>query len=45
MHPPISAEPEWRALMDEMEIVATKEHRPIVFQEPRFVEYLRFVSI
>jgi phosphoenolpyruvate carboxylase len=45
MPPPISPESEWRALMDEMEIVATKEHRPIVFQEPRFVEYLRFVSI
>ncbi|KAB5527540.1 hypothetical protein DKX38_021387 [Salix brachista] len=45
MLPPISPESEWRALMDEMEILATKEHRSIVFQEPRFVEYLRFVSI
>ncbi|KAG6749983.1 hypothetical protein POTOM_047061 [Populus tomentosa] len=45
MHPPISPESEWRALMDEMEIIATKEHRSIVFQEPRFVEYLHFVSI
>ncbi|KAG6748580.1 hypothetical protein POTOM_048509 [Populus tomentosa] len=44
MHPPISPESEWRALMDEMEIIATKEHRSIVFQEPRFVEYLRFIA-
>ncbi|RLN08686.1 hypothetical protein C2845_PM11G19530 [Panicum miliaceum] len=41
MHPPISPKPEWRALMDEMAVVATKEYRSIVFQEPRFVEYFR----
>ncbi|GJN19433.1 hypothetical protein PR202_gb06711 [Eleusine coracana subsp. coracana] len=32
---------EWRAMMDEMAVVATKEYRSIVFQEPRFVEYFR----
>ncbi|GAA0170349.1 lyase [Lithospermum erythrorhizon] len=41
MHPPISPKPEWRALMDEMAVVATKEYRSVVFQEPRFVEYFR----
>ncbi|WJX50746.1 Phosphoenolpyruvate carboxylase 1, variant 2 [Trifolium repens] len=41
MHPPVSPKPEWRALMDEMAIIATKEYRSIVFQEPRFVEYFR----
>ncbi|KAJ6850892.1 phosphoenolpyruvate carboxylase 2 [Iris pallida] len=41
MHPPISPKPEWRALLDEMAVVATKEYRSIVFQEPRFVEYFR----
>jgi phosphoenolpyruvate carboxylase len=45
MHPPVSPKSEWRALMDEMAIVATKEYRSIVFQEPRFVEYFRLVSI
>jgi phosphoenolpyruvate carboxylase len=45
MHPPVSPKPEWRALMDEMAIIATKEYRSIVFQEPRFVEYFRCVSI
>jgi len=44
MHPPISPKPEWRALMDEMAVVATKEYRSIVFQEPRFVEYFRSVG-
>jgi phosphoenolpyruvate carboxylase len=44
MHPPISPKPEWRAIMDEMAVVATKEYRSIVFQEPRFVEYFRSVS-
>ncbi|KAG1330289.1 putative Phosphoenolpyruvate carboxylase 2 [Cocos nucifera] len=44
MHPPISPKPEWRALMDEMAVVATKEYRSIVFQEPRFVEYFRLVG-
>uniref|UniRef100_A0A0E0C1E5 phosphoenolpyruvate carboxylase n=1 Tax=Oryza meridionalis TaxID=40149 RepID=A0A0E0C1E5_9ORYZ len=41
MHPPISPKPEWRALMDEMAVVATNEYRSIVFKEPRFVEYFR----
>ncbi|RRT45722.1 hypothetical protein B296_00015466 [Ensete ventricosum] len=44
MHPPISPKPEWRALMDEMAVVATEEYRSIVFQEPRFVEYFRLVA-
>ncbi|CAD6229763.1 unnamed protein product [Miscanthus lutarioriparius] len=44
MHPPISPKPEWRALMDEMAIVATKEYRSIVFEEPRFVEYFRLAT-
>jgi phosphoenolpyruvate carboxylase len=44
MHPPISPKPEWRALMDEMAVVATQEYRSIVFQEPRFVEYFRSVG-
>ncbi|GAU22583.1 hypothetical protein TSUD_93510 [Trifolium subterraneum] len=41
MHPPVSPKPEWRALMDEMAVIATEEYRSIVFQEPRFVEYFR----
>ncbi|KAA3461791.1 phosphoenolpyruvate carboxylase 2 [Gossypium australe] len=44
MHPPVSPKPEWRALMDEMAVVATKEYRSVVFQEPRFVEYFRLPS-
>lgn len=44
MHPPISPKPEWRALMDEMAVVATKEYQSIVFKEPHFVEYFRLVS-
>ncbi|XP_027345019.1 phosphoenolpyruvate carboxylase isoform X1 [Abrus precatorius] len=44
MHPPVSPKPEWRALMDEMAVIATKEYRSVVFQEPRFVEYFRCVS-
>ncbi|KAE8675678.1 Phosphoenolpyruvate carboxylase 2 [Hibiscus syriacus] len=36
MHPSVSPNPEWRALMDEMALVATKEYRSVVFQEPRF---------
>ncbi|XP_038985538.1 LOW QUALITY PROTEIN: SCAR-like protein 2 [Phoenix dactylifera] len=44
MRPPISPKPEWRALMDEMAVVATKEYRSIVFQEPRFVEYFRLAT-
>ncbi|KAL8468666.1 hypothetical protein ACS0TY_031746 [Phlomoides rotata] len=45
MHPPVAPKPEWRALMDEMAVVATKEYRSVVFQEPRFVEYFRRVRI
>ncbi|KAI8012592.1 Phosphoenolpyruvate carboxylase 2 [Camellia lanceoleosa] len=44
MHAPVSPKPEWRALMDDMAVVATKEYRSIVFQEPRFVEYFRFAT-
>ncbi|TYI63170.1 hypothetical protein E1A91_D09G001200v1 [Gossypium mustelinum] len=44
MHPPVSPNPEWRALMDEMAVVATKEYRSVVFQEPRFVEYFRLAT-
>ncbi|XWS41157.1 hypothetical protein CRYUN_Cryun17cG0056100 [Craigia yunnanensis] len=39
MHPPVSPKPKWRALMDEIAVVATKEYCSVVFQEPRFVEY------
>lgn len=45
MHPPVAPKPEWRALMDEMAVIATKEYRSVVFQEPRFVEYFRLVSL
>ncbi|KQK18156.1 phosphoenolpyruvate carboxylase 1 [Brachypodium distachyon] len=41
MHPPVSPKPEWRALMDEMAVVATEEYRSMVFKEPRFLEYFR----
>ncbi|KAI3818829.1 hypothetical protein L1987_12650 [Smallanthus sonchifolius] len=44
MHPPISPKPEWRALMDELAVIATNEYRSIVFQEPRFVEYFRLAT-
>ncbi|KAM7271469.1 hypothetical protein ACFE04_030683 [Oxalis oulophora] len=44
MHLPVSPKPEWRALMDEMAVIATKEYRSIVFQEPRFVEYFRLAT-
>ncbi|RZR91601.1 hypothetical protein BHM03_00019751 [Ensete ventricosum] len=44
MHPPIPPKPEWRALMDEMSVVATEEYRSIVFKEPRFVEYFRLAT-
>lgn len=44
MHPPVSPKPEWRALLDEMAVVSTKEYRSIVFQEPRFVEYFRLAT-
>uniref|UniRef100_A0A7N0RGV4 phosphoenolpyruvate carboxylase n=2 Tax=Kalanchoe fedtschenkoi TaxID=63787 RepID=A0A7N0RGV4_KALFE len=44
MCPPASPEPEWRALLDEMAVTATKEYRSVVFQEPRFVEYFRLAT-
>nr|GMC46353.1 phosphoenolpyruvate carboxylase [Ipomoea batatas] len=44
MHPPISPKPEWRALMDEIAVIATEEYRSIVFKEPRFVEYFRLAT-
>ncbi|KAE8706779.1 Phosphoenolpyruvate carboxylase 3 [Hibiscus syriacus] len=44
MHPPVSPRPEWRALMDEMATVATKEYRSVIFQEHQFVEYFRLVT-
>ncbi|TVU09137.1 hypothetical protein EJB05_42578 [Eragrostis curvula] len=44
MRPPNAPKPEWRALLDEMAVVATKEYRSIVFQEPRFVEYFRLAT-
>lgn len=44
MRPPISPLPEWRSLLDEMAVVATKEYRSVVFEEPRFVKYFRSVS-
>ncbi|KAH6775401.1 phosphoenolpyruvate carboxylase 1 [Perilla frutescens var. hirtella] len=44
MHPPVAPKPEWRSLMDEMAVVATKEYRAIVFEEPRFVEYFRLAT-
>ncbi|XP_019193195.1 PREDICTED: phosphoenolpyruvate carboxylase-like [Ipomoea nil] len=44
MHPPISPKPEWRALMDEITVIATEEYRSIVFKEPRFVEYFRLAT-
>ncbi|KMT13176.1 hypothetical protein BVRB_4g085820 [Beta vulgaris subsp. vulgaris] len=44
MHPPISPRPEWRALLDEMAVVATEKYRSIVFKEPRFVEYFRLAT-
>ncbi|KAH7844037.1 hypothetical protein Vadar_023576 [Vaccinium darrowii] len=44
MKPPVSPKPEWRALMDEIAVVATAEYRSIVFQEPRFVKYFRLAT-
>ncbi|KAK1567001.1 hypothetical protein Q3G72_007132 [Acer saccharum] len=44
MNPPVSPKPEWRALMDEMAVISTKEYRAMVFQEPRFVEYFRLAT-
>ncbi|GJY16749.1 phosphoenolpyruvate carboxylase gene [Tanacetum coccineum] len=39
MNPPISPQPEWQALMDEIALHATEQYREIVFKEPCFVEY------
>ncbi|XP_021771221.1 phosphoenolpyruvate carboxylase 2 [Chenopodium quinoa] len=44
MHPPIPPKPEWRALLDDMAVVATEKYRSIVFKEPRFVEYFRLAT-
>ncbi|XP_051151878.1 phosphoenolpyruvate carboxylase [Andrographis paniculata] len=44
MHPPVAPKPEWRALLDEIAVIATKEYRSVVFQEPRFVEYFRLAT-
>ena len=44
MHPPVSPKPGWRALMEEMVVVAIEEYCSIVFKEPRFVEYFRLVT-
>jgi phosphoenolpyruvate carboxylase len=44
MKPPVSPKSEWRALMDEIAVVATAAYRSIVFQEPRFVEYFRLAT-
>ncbi|VFQ64442.1 unnamed protein product [Cuscuta campestris] len=44
MHPPVAPKPEWRALLDEMSVIATKEYRSVVFQDPRFVEYFRLAT-
>ncbi|CAA2973022.1 Phosphoenolpyruvate carboxylase [Olea europaea subsp. europaea] len=44
MHPPVAPKPEWRALFDEIAVVATEEYRSIVFKEPRFVEYFRLAT-
>ncbi|KAG5579039.1 hypothetical protein H5410_049666 [Solanum commersonii] len=44
MRPPVSPKPEWRALMDEIAVIATEKYRSIVFKEPRFVEYFRLAT-
>ncbi|CAD6219755.1 unnamed protein product [Miscanthus lutarioriparius] len=36
--------PEWRALLDEMAVVATEEYRSIVFKEPRSSQYFRLAT-
>lgn len=42
--PPVSPQPGWRALMDELTRVSVGGYREIVRDEPRFVEYLRTVT-
>lgn len=44
MRPPVAPKPEWRALMDQIAVVATEEYRSIVFKEHRFVEYFRLAT-
>ncbi|KAJ8532157.1 hypothetical protein K7X08_012080 [Anisodus acutangulus] len=43
-YPPVAPNPEWRALLDEMVVIATKDYGPLVFQDPRFVEYFRLLT-
>nr|AVN87068.1 phosphoenolpyruvate carboxylase 1 [Selenicereus undatus] len=42
--PSFSPRPEWRALLDEMAVVGTKEFRSVVFEDPRFVRYFRMAT-
>jgi len=44
MCPSFSPRPEWRALLDDMAVVATKKFRSIVLEDPQFVKYFRMVS-
>ncbi|KAK4369008.1 hypothetical protein RND71_012800 [Anisodus tanguticus] len=44
MNPPVAPKPEWRALLDQMAVIATKDYRSLVFQDPRFVEYFRLAT-
>ena len=39
MNPPNSPKLEWHALMDELDVNATNQYRPTVFQDPRFLKY------
>jgi phosphoenolpyruvate carboxylase len=43
MHPPMSPLPEWRSLMDEMCVAATKEYRRMVFTDPEFIKNFHMV--
>ncbi|PON33002.1 Phosphoenolpyruvate carboxylase, partial [Parasponia andersonii] len=45
MHPSVALKPEWCALIDEVEVIATEDYLSIIFKEPRFVEYFRLESI
>ncbi|KAJ8426176.1 hypothetical protein Cgig2_021030 [Carnegiea gigantea] len=42
--PSFPPRPEWRALLDEMAVVATKKFRSVVFEDPRFVRYFRMAT-
>ena len=44
MHLIISPLLEWCTLLDKIAVVATKEYRSIVFEEPQFIEYFRILS-